>query len=163
MIRPAALRKYAEDIRGAARFGFSHVTHVTYPIDCFEDALAPLVARLLEDEANRMERGHDRFEALPAAGAVNMSDLVPVAWIYETWIGADGWIKHLTFERPVGHKWQRRIVPLYAAPQPQPDVKPPAAADKDYRWRDDPSPLNEHDEAVERAAARQARDISGAE
>jgi hypothetical protein len=57
MIRPAALRKYAGDIRGAARFGFSNVTHVTCPIDCFEDDLAPLVARLLEDEADRMERG----------------------------------------------------------------------------------------------------------
>ena len=115
MMLSATLRKYAGDIRGAARFGFSNVTHATCPIDCFEDALAPLVARLLEDEADRMERSHDRFEALPAAGAVNMSDLVPVAWIYETWNGEDSWSAHLTFDRPAGNSWQRRIVPLYAA------------------------------------------------
>jgi len=120
MMRSATLRKYAGDIRGAARFGFSNVTHATCPIDCFEDALAPLVARLLEDEADRMERSHDRFEALPAAGAVNMSDLVPVAWIYETWIGGIAWSKRLSFGRPTGTEWQRGIVPLvplYAAPQ----------------------------------------------
>ena len=52
----------------------------------------------------------------------------PVAWIYETWNGEDSWSAHLTFDRPAGNSWQRRIVPLYAAPQPQPDVKPPAAA-----------------------------------
>jgi hypothetical protein len=91
-----------------------------------------------------------------------MSD-VPIAWMYETWIGEDGWSKHLTFHRPTGTHWQRNIVPLYAAPQPLPDVKPPAAADKDYRWRDGPSPLDDHDAAVEREAARRSRKISGAE
>jgi DNA-binding winged helix-turn-helix (wHTH) protein len=42
-------------------------------------------------------------------------------------------------------------------------VERPAAADKDRRWCGGPSPPNEHDEAVERAAARQARRISSAE
>jgi phosphoglycolate phosphatase-like HAD superfamily hydrolase len=90
----------------------------------------------------------------------------PIAWIYETWLGADGWSKRLSFDRPAGNSWQRGIVPLYAAPQPQPDAQPPAAVWEQLK-RDFASAyaaaLKEHDEAVERAAARQARKISSAE
>jgi hypothetical protein len=55
-MRPAALRKYAGDIRSAARFGFSMASNNEVPVQCFEDGLAPLVARLLEEEADRMEQ-----------------------------------------------------------------------------------------------------------
>jgi hypothetical protein len=44
------------------------------------------------------------------------SEAVPVAWLYETWIGGDHWSQKYSDTKPAGNKWERNIRPLYLSP-----------------------------------------------
>jgi hypothetical protein len=44
------------------------------------------------------------------------ADDAAVAWQYDEVKFGDGWARHLTFHKPQGNKWQRKIEPLYTHP-----------------------------------------------